>query len=152
MSRLLVDELVTELEQTVVPSENLDIQAVYLGLYVANAPGGTVTLELRNASDRLIKASNAVTVSSMKTDTYAHGVFRFDLSATVMKDQTYKLALVPGGGYTYSSTDFVGWKRDFDHTNDDLRRVKISYTGGKGYNAPFDYLPVVRTAVRKGIR
>lgn len=155
MSRLLADQLVTTLFQTVTPTENVDCRAMYMSLYKNNLPSGNLTLQVQDTNSKLIKASNAVTIASIdaavSNDDFAHGLFRFDLIFNFRKNATYRLVLVPGGGYSFTSNDYISWKRDFDHTDTALRRVGISYTGGQGYNAPYDFLAVERKTLRKGV-
>lgn len=152
MSRLLVNTLDTggELFQTVVPTQNISLRVVYLGLYVSRAPGGNVSLEIQDSVGKTIESSDAVTVASLSTEDFAHGLFRFDIDTPLKESVVYRMALVPGGGYTSDSNNFVGWKRDFDHTVSALRRVPATYAGARGYNSPFDYLIVERENVRKG--
>jgi len=150
LSRLLVHELETELSQTVVPTRNVRIRAIYLGLLRYNTTTGTLTLRLEDTLGELNEASNAVNISALGSDTYVHGLFRFDLQASIRKDTTYKLTLTSGGGYSYSSSAFVGWKSDFDFTVDEMRRVPVSYSPSKGYQAPLEYLVVEKKLLRKG--
>lgn len=150
MSRLLVDELVTELSQTVVPERNMRIRAIYVGLLRYNTTSGTLKLNIEDENGELNEESPTVDVSSLGALDYVHGLFRFDLQASIRKDTSYKLTLVAGGGYSHSSSTFVGWKRDFDFTDEPLRRTPASYSGAKGYNSPREYLVVEKRAIRKG--
>ena len=127
MTKLVVDELQTTLEQTF--TYDLDkratIHAVGLYLYMCNAPSGTFTLSVKSGATTLI--SQTFDSAEMKTDMsttdnylYMWKTLLFD-DLIQLEKGTYTLEL-SSSGYTYSSTSYLAWIKE--HEN-----IFMNYTG-----------------------
>lgn len=112
---LLVEELVTELAQGVKSTSGVrNVRHVRPHLFRKGAPAGTLKVEIRDSSGGLIATSPTVAISAIGTLTYAHGYVKFDVTAQLAPGVTYQIALVPGGGYTFAESDWIGWCNGYD--------------------------------------
>lgn len=133
---LVVQELGTSLEQKFEASFDATITAIRPRLYLEGSPTGGVQLEIYDSpGTTLIATSNENLFSSMKTLTYAHKRYRFDVGFPVESGTEYTVRLVGTSGYTYGATDFVGWCQDFDFR---VYPVKDTVTPGTGTSSPFE--------------
>lgn len=135
MSRLIIRELKADaLYQQIVPTENLNLVHIRPHLLIYGSPSGTLQVQVRDSNDRIAGASNTISISTLKTQTYAHGYFRFDITQPLISGVTYRIALVGGGGYTFSETDYVGWASDW---NDE--KISTTYTQSGDVDSPLDF-------------
>lgn len=132
--KLLVRELINELAQPITATENADIVAVRPHLFIVNNPAGNLKVQLQDSGGFVIDESNTVDISTISSAVAFHGGYKFDLVSPVLKDESYRLALIPGGGYTFSHTSYVGWVNDYD-----LRRYSATYSPSSGDKAPLNY-------------
>lgn len=131
---LLVEELKTELVATIKSTEgHRNIRHIRPHIFRKAAPTGSLKVQLRDSSGGLIAESNSVTIASIGSDTYFHGYVKFDLTAQLKEDVTYRVALVPTGGYSFSESNWIGWCNGFD-----LGKYPGTYTDAEGYSAPLD--------------
>lgn len=114
--RLLVHECNNEVYQEISPTRNINMENIRPHLYIHGSPSGTVNVEFRDSNDRLIKAGTPQTITSLKTDTYAHGYYNFPLKVHLKKSQTYRVAIVCAGGYSFSESAYVGICVDWDNS------------------------------------
>lgn len=148
MSTLLIQQVEsTSLTQEVTPLTNLEVYAIDVGIYSEGSPAGSVFMEVQSTSGGVIATSTSRTILSLKSDTYAHGTYRFGLDVSLKANTAYHLVLATSG-YSFSSSDFIGWLKDFDFVEDDVRITPASYSGALGYNSPFQYRPIVRQVFR----
>lgn len=128
---LQVHDLHTELKQKIRATANVDMYALRLHLYRHLLPAGSLSVELRNSSNVLIKSSALMPISSIPhTQNYFHGYVRFILEYPLREGLEYFIAL-KSTGYTYSGSAFIGWCNDFD-----LKRVDSNYAPNAGISAP----------------
>jgi len=121
-----MDLIVTEvkegipLRQRIKATDNQFISVIRPWIYIQGAPGGDIRLEVFDALDTtLIATSNEVSVATIKTafdasDNFTHGVFRFDIEFGAVRDVEYWIRMNGVNGYTFGSSDFAAWNKDFD--------------------------------------
>lgn len=123
-----------ELFTNFVPTVDADLYAVRLHLMIVGAPSGTVRVSLRESTGvRELTASSNLTITDfLSVEDNAHGMFRFVLDYPLKADTEYGLYLVGSGGYSYSSSSFVGWC-----AHKELRRITLNsaFLGGS-YGEP----------------
>lgn len=152
MSSLILEELIepTPLVQSITSDIDQTITIVRPHLYLQNSPPGAIKMEVYDSGDTtLLAESSELTIASLKsqagiTQDYFHGYIRFDLNVGLSEGETVLFKLVPATGYTFSSTDFVGWCLDYD-----LRKYTANYTPNAGQDASFD---VELWGLNEGIR
>jgi hypothetical protein len=118
-------------QKITVGARDINVKHVRPHLYKHLAPAGTVSIQIRDASDVLIATSDAVTITDISAQNYFHGEVRFDVNAMLLKNTSYYIRLV-SSGYTYGANAFIGWCQDFD-----LRKVGVDYTPAGSLNTPF---------------
>lgn len=158
MSQLLFNELDTELYQEITSTKNQFIDAFHLHLIKYNQPSGSLLVDIRDSNDKIIATSSAVSNADIHSNAdagngqdYYHGLVRFLIDFNMRKGTTYRLVLKSTGGYSFSSSVFIGWCKDFDHLNKDgLRRTGVSYSGAVGYSSSFDFVAHSKVLLRKG--
>lgn len=131
MSKLFIKEIDgSQSFQTITPTSNLIVEAFRPHIYRHNSPTGSLRIKVNDNNGKLIKQSSAVTISSIGTLAFFHGLVKFDINVGLQKDQSYRIELVGEGGYTFSESAYIGWVNDFD-----LRRVSASYSPNVDFNA-----------------
>lgn len=131
--KLIVSECKPSVYQTIQATSPLIVVAFRPHLYIHGSPAGTVRVELQDASGRTIKASADQTITSLKTSTYAHKYYRFDLSCELAESTSYRVAIVCAGGYSFSESAYVGVCHDWDQT-----KTATSYTPEDSFRKPLD--------------
>lgn len=145
--KLIVDELVTYLEQKITTSGSpTQLGAIRPHLYKHNNPAGTLKIQLRDSSNVLLKESDAVTIQEITdvTNAFTHGYIRFLLKCGLLPNTDYYIRLV-ASGYSFSESAYIGWCKDFD-----LRKYEASYSPSVGIRSAFDYEAWGYQDVRKG--
>lgn len=117
--------------QTVKPTRNVNIEAIRPHLYVHANPAGTVKVQVQDSSGGLIAESTALTIADISAATYFHGKVRFYINASLRKGETYRIAVVGAGGYSFSESAYIGVCNSFD-----LSTYDASYSPNVGFNAP----------------
>jgi hypothetical protein len=131
--KLLVEELKTTLSQSLtVGDNNVFAVAVRPHLYKHGSPTGSVRMQIQDENGKLIAQSAAVAISAISSENYFHGYVRFDFTEPLKSGSTYQFVL-SSTGYTYSSSAFVGWCKDFD-----LRKYPSDYSPSDGMRSSFD--------------
>jgi hypothetical protein len=131
---LLVDELQSSLYQEVTATKNFDLVAIRPHLYKHRNPSGNLTVELQDGNGELILASDVVNISAISAANFFHGYIRFDLIKPILEGQVYRIALIPGGGYSFSENAYIGWCRDYD-----LRKYTATYSPNTGHASALDF-------------
>lgn len=104
-----LDGVNESLKETYSLTKDTDLYAVRAHLMIYGAPAGTVYMQIWHATEnKVIKQSDSHTITSLKSNTYAHGMYRFVFNVN-LKSGTYRFVLRSSGGYSYSSSAFVGW-------------------------------------------
>lgn len=135
MSKIIVVECdPTTVYQQIVADKNMFVVALRPHLYIEGSPAGTVKVQVLDTNNNVVAESSAQTITSLKTDTYAHKYIKFDVNANLRKDVSYRLAVVCGGGYVFNNTNFVGVCLDWDSP-----KVAASYSPNTGFNAALDF-------------
>jgi hypothetical protein len=132
--KLITSELVTTLYQQITIG-NFPIQLVAIRPHLLRwlHPTGSLAVQIQDASGQVIATSPAVAISAIGSDNYWHGYQRFDLSTHLKALATYRIALIPSGGYSFSESAYIGWCNDFD-----LRKVAATYSPNVGINGALD--------------
>lgn len=129
--KLCVHELTTELKQKITATENLMVAAFRPYIYRHAAPAGSIFLEVQDANGKLIKKTGNTLISSIGSNTYWHGYYRFLLPVALKAGEDYYVSL-KGSGYTFGEPAYVGWANSFDHKN----AFGAAYDGAEGLTAP----------------
>jgi hypothetical protein len=138
MSILVVEELMaTPLKQKLTATENDVITALRPHLYIHNSPAGSLRMDIYDSADTtLLKSSETIAISTLKTLAFAHGYFRFNVSWGLVDVTQYTIRLV-STGYTFATSAYVGWVKDVGDS--DYRKYAATYSGNTiGYNSAFD--------------
>lgn len=146
MTKLLVHELGTSLfQQITVGSNRLDVEAIRPHLYLHASPSGSLQVQIQDTNGKIVAQSNTRTITSMKTLAYAHKFFLFSIKASLKPNETYRIALVASGGYSFSESAYVGWCNGFDS-----RTHLASYGVPFGTRAPLDFELWTKRLIRRG--
>ncbi len=135
--RLLVDELETSLYQEIqTKHQHMMIGAIRPHLLIFNKTGlgaGTLKMQIQDTRGRVIATSETLNIASLSTLDYAHKYYRFYIDAGLRANTTYRIALVAGGGYSFSESAYVGWCNGWEF------RQNANYSPSDGVNAPKDF-------------
>lgn len=134
MSTLILIENVPTVFQEITMLQNMYLAHVRPHLFIKGSPAGTVKVQLQDENGRVIATSNSLTITALKTATYAHKYYRFDINANLIDGQIYRVAVICEGGYSYVESDFVGVCLDWDNP-----KVSASYINNGGVNAALDF-------------
>lgn len=130
--KLLVHEIYTEVYQTVIPTKNVNVEAIRPHLYLNNFPAGNVLVKIHDSSGELVSESEALEISELSTEPYCHGHFRFYIKAHLKAGTTYKI-VISTTGYSFSESAYIGVCNSFD-----LSAYPANYSPNIGVNAPLD--------------
>lgn len=132
--KLIVHELITTLSQDITIGLNhLLCYGIRPHLLKFGNPTGTLTLQLQDAFGKKIQDFETLNISSIPAGNYYHGYIRFQNNVPLKADETYTIALIPGGGYSFSESAYIGWCKDYD-----LRKAPTAWTPSVGCNAGLD--------------
>lgn len=136
MKRLVVDELIDSLEQTLTLTKKTVLERVMPHLYVQGSPTGTVVLRVKSGSvvtaESVLDLTEALTRAGKTLDNY-HGFISFAFAKPpILAPGTYTIELAVSS-YSFDSDTFVGWVKlpsDSSQTSSltlphDLRVVEI---------------------------
>src|SRR5439155_1263536 len=126
---------------------NTRIGAIRPHLLVFNKPGlsGTAQVQIQDTRGRAIATSETLNIPGLSTLAYAHKYYRFRITAALRKSETYRLAVILGGGYSFSESAYVAWCNGWD-----LRPRSPSYSPASGFLAPLDYEVWSKEEIRRG--
>lgn len=145
--KLIVHELKTSLYQQIkVKEDNLLLYAIRPHLYKHGNPAGTLKIQLQDSNSKVIANSETLNISAISAATYFHGYVRFLISSPLTNLVSYRAVLIPGGGYSFSESAYIGWCKDFD-----LRKVNALYSPNSGLNAALDLELWIRRSIDRGI-
>lgn len=130
---LIVSECKPDAYQEIVPTKPIFVYAIRPHLYIHGSPAGTVKVQIQDANGYMVAESATQSIATLKTATYAHKYYRFEIASNLMQDTTYRIAVVCGGGYSFSESAYVGVCHDWDNTKSDL-----SYVASDSFNKPLD--------------
>lgn len=113
---LIVNELNTFALYQEMTTPDRVIQVVHLRphLYKHLAPAGSFYMQIQDENGKKIVDSNSLSANDISASNYFHGYIRFDISATLRPETTYRFAL-KSTGYTFSESAYIGWCNDWDH-------------------------------------
>lgn len=129
MSRLIVDELITELVQEFKVSSPINLASIRPWIYSHNNPSGNFNLSLYRDGNLL--KSFPFTNSELKialnvTEAYFHGRYAIASTPFILNRGTYELKL-SASGYVYDTNSFLGWCKDLN-PNCEVYGVNDNYT------------------------
>jgi hypothetical protein len=131
--KLVVFELVELLYQEITPDKNTLVEVIRPHLYKHNNPNGTLYLQIQDLGGQLVAQSPiGLTASEISLSDFYHGYISFELKVHLMKDVTYRLALV-STDYCFSEAAYIGWCSAYD-----LKKYPSDYSPDIGFNAPLD--------------
>jgi hypothetical protein len=131
--KLVVHEIVSWVEQELVPAKNTLVAAVRPHIYRHGSPPGSLYCEIYEGS-ALIATSESVPISSIASGSnYFHGYVRFYVDAWLAKDTAYKIRILGTGGYFYDDSAYCGVCGGFD-----LGKYAETYTPSNDYDKPID--------------
>lgn len=134
MSTLVSIECNPSVYQSIKANSNMFVVSLRPHLKITGAPSGTVKVQIQDENGRVIVESSALTITSLKTLAYAHKYIDFQIQANLAKDVFYRLAVVCGGGYSYSNTDYVAVCLDWDNP-----KTEVTYSPSTGLNGALDF-------------
>ncbi len=121
MSKIIVQPLISTIEQTVSIWETHNVARIMLGVYKSLNPTGSFKVEIID-SDSLVIASKTQTIVEMQTagstelsSDYYHGFISWIFDRPVfMVAGTYTIKL-SATDYTYSESTHIAWMKDWDN-------------------------------------
>lgn len=132
--KIIVHELKTTLYQTVIPEENTFVEAIRPHIYKHGSPAGALKVQVQDANGYLIAESNTVNIVDLSASAYFHGHITFDINVGLRAGETYRIALVPTIGYSFSESAYIGVCNSYD-----LSGYTQDYVSSSGnFSAPLD--------------
>lgn len=122
----------TAKQKILCPRENVQLHAVRPHILRYGNPLGNVRMRLLDTNLKSIEVSPSVEINMIGSLAYWHGYVRFYLTS-MLKGNTNYYFQMETTGYTYSSTDWIGWVNDYD-----LRKFALGYTPTSDLYAPLD--------------
>lgn len=110
--KLLVNELISELKQTISGDKISIVEGIRLHLYKHRNPAGTLYLDVRKGR-QTIASSAGVQISAISDAPFFHGQVLFEIKAHLRAGTAYDLVL-RHEGYAFTEEAYVGWCLDFD--------------------------------------
>lgn len=112
MKTLVVDELITTLEQDLIVTSKLVVERVLPHLYIQGTPSGTIQLRIMSgatvASTATLDLTSTISAAEKTLANY-HGYVSFQFAKPpILKPGTYTLELTTQT-YAYDAGAFVGW-------------------------------------------
>lgn len=116
MSRLVVDELITTLEQPITVNRSIYVATVKPHLYCHNNPPGNFSLNIYGGSG-LIKSfsftSNDIKSACGLSEAYFHAYYAISMTPFLLPRGTYTIKL-EATGYSFDPSSFMGWCKDIN--------------------------------------
>ncbi len=134
MSTLILSECMPTVFQEITMTKSMFVAHIVPRLFVYGSPAGTVKVQLQDANGRVIRESNTVTITDVKTLAYGNKYVRFDIAANLINEQIYRVAIVCGGGYSFSESAYVAVNLDWDKP-----KRPATYINNSGANAALDF-------------
>lgn len=134
MSTLVIVDCNNSVYQSIRTTRHIDLVALRPRLYLHGSPSGTIKVAVQNSSGLTIAESSDQTITDLKTNTYAHGYYRFYITASLVKDEDYRFCVICGGGYSFSESAYVGVCTDWDST-----KSQLDYTPSSAFEYPLDF-------------
>lgn len=131
--KLLVTELDSTIIQTYKSLKYTQVYALRPHIYRHNFPTGSLKMQIKDMSDNLIAESEVIAIEDIGSDDFFHGYVRFEVSALLNKDQTYKFILVSGDGYSFAEGSYCGWCNGYD-----LGKYDPTYEPDTSFHYPLD--------------
>jgi hypothetical protein len=111
---LVVNDLITSIEQQITTVQPHDIGAIRLYLLKELSPTGSLTLSILKGSDVIFTEektiASIIAASDLMTETnYFHGFLTWELSARLERETTYTIKLEGTDGYTSG----ISWVKEY---------------------------------------
>ena len=127
---LIVDELLTTLENEFTMTENAVISNVRPYLYIAGSPAGTLKCSIFNGATEICTFTQTIAAirSSFGDPNFLHGYVNFAMDKAVYlpSGSTLKVVIEGTGGYVYDVNNYVGWIQEFEN----LKTTPTTTPGG----------------------
>ena len=127
-----------------VGNSNLNVANISIHIYRHLSPSGSVKLQILDTNSKLIDESTSVTITSIGTGNYWHGLYPFTFDIGLKAKQSYILALT-GTGYTFAESDYVAWCTDFGNVT-----KTHPFTPNLDFSSPLDLKFWTKDKVQKG--
>ena len=114
MSTLVVEELITSLDQEITLQKSIQIVTIRPWIYSHNNPVGTFSFNIYGTSGlvRSFSFSNSeLKTQSGVTEDYFHSYFSIQMAPFLLTRGVYTIKL-EHFGYTYNANSFLGWCKD----------------------------------------
>lgn len=134
MSTQIVIECRPTVYQSIKASKDMFVIALRPHLYIHGAPTGTVKVQVQDENGRVVAESSTQTITDLKTLAYAHKYALFYINANLVEDSFYRLAVVCGGGYSFSESAYVAVCLDWDNP-----KTEATYSPSAGFNGALDF-------------
>lgn len=130
---IVVDELISTLRQKItIGSKPIMLYAIRPYVYKHLAPAGNLFVRILDANGNKIVDSETIAISSISAINYAHGFYRFLVTAGLAANTSYYIQLM-STGYTYGANSFIGWCRDWEFHN----AFPVGYTKIGAFDSPY---------------
>ena len=96
-------------QRITVGDKRMDMTAIRLHLYKHLAPAGSLYVQLQDSNGVKIKDSDSVTIASISSLNYFHGMVTFDLEVSLRRNTVYWFELLSSGGYSYAAGAHIAW-------------------------------------------
>jgi hypothetical protein len=117
VSTLIVEELITDLEQEIKVTHGIQVATIRPWVYFHNNPAGTFYFNIYGTSG-LVKSFSFnyldVKTASGLTEAYFHSHYAISMTPFLLPRGTYTIKF-EHSGYTYDTNSFVGWCKDVFH-------------------------------------
>lgn len=118
MSRLVVDELITTLDQPITVDRSIYVATIRPHLYCHNSPIGTFSFNIYSPSG-LIKSFSFTSLDIKSacglSEAYFHAYYSIPMTPFLVPRGNYTIKL-ESSGYTFSESSFMGWCKDVKPT------------------------------------
>jgi hypothetical protein len=116
VTTLVIDELITELDQPVKIEKKIIAESIRLHLYFHNLPSGSFNFEIHKESGLYRSFPfNSSQVRSLfdGTKDFFHVYLSFGIGEKLILDRGNYHFKITQSGYDFSPSSFVGWCKDF---------------------------------------
>lgn len=120
MSKILVEELKTSLEQDFTANKKHVLKSIRLWLYKHLSPSGNIYIEVIQGGQTIATSGN-ITSAYLEANTdatalnYSHGYIRFDFTDTFVILKGNFTVRLNSSGYSFSDSAYFGWVKPHEN-------------------------------------
>ena len=113
MTTLVVEDLVTTLEQNQEIERRLNIERVRLYLLKHDITTGQLTLSVKRNGVEI--GSSTIDIADISAATYFHGYVSFVFDNPLVVNRGDVVFELSSSGYTYSSGSYIAWVQEYEN-------------------------------------